>query len=115
MWWLIWIVTILMVIGTKVYTGRTLVQMRFVLADLQKRVAKSQKEEQDARQNLEGSRRHLAEVRESVGLQREANQKLAGTILALEEARDKRLEETRAAEERIRQMKAAGGQPRLTA
>ncbi len=109
MWWLIWIVTIFGVILTKVSTGRILVQMRFVLADLQKQLVKARRDERVAQENLIRNTRHVAELKEHAELQQDANKKLRETIGSLEEALERRRKEAEAALERKQKLMAAGG------
>ena len=115
MWWLIWIVTIVVVIATKVSTGRIVIQMRFALTDLQKRLAKARRDERVAQENLDRNTRYVADLKEHADLQREANKKLGETIASLEEAVERRRKEAEEAAERMQKLRAVGGKAKLPA
>ncbi|OGG43547.1 MAG: hypothetical protein A3F84_20470 [Candidatus Handelsmanbacteria bacterium RIFCSPLOWO2_12_FULL_64_10] len=95
MWWLLWILTILAVIGTQIYTTRTVIRTRFRLNELLKRVARAKMDEKVARSNLEVSNRELITIQRAVAAQEDAVEKLKETITTLEQERKKRLQETK--------------------
>ncbi|GEM_PF-7126928 len=95
MWWLLWIITILAVIGTQIYTTRTVIRTRFKLNELMKRVARSKMDEKVAKSNLEVSNRELTMTQRAITAQEDAVEKLKDTITTLEQERKKRLQETK--------------------
>lgn len=95
MFWLIWILTILAVIVTQVYTTRTVIRTRFRVTDLQKQVAKAKMDEKVAKSNLEVTNRELTLIQRTTTMQIDAVEKLKETIQTLEQERKKRLQETK--------------------
>lgn len=95
MWWLLWIVTVLAVIATQVYTTRTVMRTRFKLNDLVKQVNKIRVDEKVAKSNLEVSNRELLMTQRAIAAQQDATEKLKETIQTLEQERKKRLQEAK--------------------
>lgn len=95
MWWFLWIVTILAVIVTQIYTTRTVIRTRFRLNELLKRVARVKVDEKVARSNLEVSNRELAMIQRTIAAQEDTVEKLKETIATLEQERKKRLQDAK--------------------
>ena len=95
MLWLFWIATIFAVIGTQIYTTRTIIRMRFKLESLQKRAAKIKMDEKIAQGNLGIAKRELLEINNRIRNQAEAIEKTIQAVNAFEENRKKKSEESK--------------------
>ena len=93
--WLFWIVSIVAVTATKIYTTRAVLRERFVLENLYKRVGKIKGEEKFAKGNLELARRELLQTQGLIKMQEDAVENVKAALKTFEEEKQKRLEKTK--------------------
>jgi DNA-binding PadR family transcriptional regulator len=95
MFWMIWVLSIVGVIGVQVYSTRTVIRTRYKYEALQKLVAKARADEKSVRNNLELAQRMLSERFRLIEMQVQAIEKLKQTIQSVEEGRKKKVEEAK--------------------
>lgn len=95
MWWLLWIVSIAVVIAAKLYTTRALLREKFSLEGLNQRVAQIKGEERMAKGNLELARRELLKTQGMVKMQEDAVASVKAALKTYEDEKKKRLEKAK--------------------
>jgi RNase P/RNase MRP subunit POP5 len=95
LWWLFWVVSIVVVIATQIYTTRAVFRERFAFEDLAKRVARVKGEEKAARGNLELARRDLLKTQGMIKMQEDSLESVRTALKTYEEEKQKRLEKAK--------------------